>query len=224
MFAWSLDQKGYGAIGDLLPALREDGYKSEHVGHDLLASAVHLGEWLLGAPAGVEVFTEQQLRRYNYELYPAWVPLDETHRPDGYWNVPDGAIKKTIALEVELSRQSHRRYEAIGEFYAKNKGIIRVLWVVRNLAAAHTINHHLCKAIAGGNTFHAFALAPHFQQQGWGAQVVHGAETGVSIYNLLQNSTRTCPQPVLARLNLDTRKSPHRSKSCPSFAATDFCI
>ncbi|MCX6126037.1 MAG: hypothetical protein NTV34_14995 [Proteobacteria bacterium] len=224
MFAWSLDQKGYHAIRDLLPVLREDGYKSEHVGHDLLVTATHLGEWLLGTPFGVEIFTEQQLRRYDHESYPSWVPNDETHRPDGYWNVPDGAIKKTIALEVELSRQSHARYEATGDFYARNKSIIRVLWIVKNLAAAENINRHLCKAIAGGNTFHAFVLAHNFQSLGWGAPIVNGIETGSSIHSLLQNSTRTCSESVLARLNLDTRKSPHKSKSCSTFSAIDFCI
>ncbi len=224
MFAWSLDQKGYHAIRDLLPALREDGYKSEHIGHDLLVTAVHLGEWLFGAPVGVETFTEQQLRRYDHEFYPSWVPPDEAHRPDGYWNVPKGSIKNTIALEVELSRQTHKRYEAIGEFYAINKGIIRVLWIVRNLAAAQTINSQLVKAAPDAKTFHAFVLAPDFQKLGWGAEIVHGIDIGNSIHDLLQNSTRTSPEPVLATLSLDTRKSPHKSKSCQAFSATDFCI
>ena len=224
MFAWSLDQKGYQAIRDLLPALREDGYKSEHVGHDLLVTAVHLGEWLLGTPPGVEIFTEQQLRRYDHEFYPLWIPPDQAHRPDGYWNVPKGSIKNTIALEVELSRQTHKRYELIGEFYAINKGIIRVLWVVRNLAAAQTIDSQLSKANPGAKTFHAFALALDFQSLGWGAKIIHGVDTGSTIHDLLQNSAKTSPGPVLATLNLDTRKSPHKSKSCPVFSASDFCI
>ena len=70
-FAWGLDQKGYHAIRELLPALREEGYKSENIGHDLLVTAVHIGDWLLGAPTGAEVFSEQQLRRYHSDYFPA---------------------------------------------------------------------------------------------------------------------------------------------------------
>lgn len=70
-YFWSLTKKGYQKIRGFLPhALKQDGYKSEYVGHDLFVAAVHLGEWLKATPPGCALFTEQQLRRFPLELYP----------------------------------------------------------------------------------------------------------------------------------------------------------
>ena len=41
---WSLTHKGFQAILPHLPALEESGYKSENIAHDILVSAVQLGD------------------------------------------------------------------------------------------------------------------------------------------------------------------------------------
>jgi integrase len=50
-----LDQRGYEIVRPSLPVLAEDGFKSEAPTHDLITAAVHLGDWLVSPPEGLEV-------------------------------------------------------------------------------------------------------------------------------------------------------------------------
>ena len=172
---WTLHRNGFRAIRDLLPSLREEGYLSEAPYHDWLTTAFHLGEWLVERPAGVELFTEQQLRRYEPEHYPAWVPQSEEHRPDGYWHrrLPSGTM--TIALEMELSRKKSADYQKASLFYGDSAQINRVLWVVRTLGEAKSIGRELAKGLGARPKIHSFILLGSFLKHGWSAPVVHGA-------------------------------------------------
>ncbi|MBK9039142.1 MAG: hypothetical protein IPL83_08270 [Bdellovibrionales bacterium] len=129
---WTLDSKGFVALGNRLPELEEYGFASENIEHDLIVNALHLGEWAEGCPEGVELFTEQQLRRMKAEMYPAWVPRTKNHRPDGYWHFAHGEHHLTIAIEVELSTKSKDRYESIVKFYDHYDMIDFVLLVGSN--------------------------------------------------------------------------------------------
>jgi len=117
--AWTLDRRGFEHLRDInrLPELEEDGFRSEHCEHDFLVSAVHLGDWLVAAPPQAEVFTEQELRRFHVDDYPAWIPRAKSHRPDGYWRVPFGNQRFTVALEVERHVKKPSDYEAAVSFY-----------------------------------------------------------------------------------------------------------
>ncbi len=69
-YFWMLSKKGFEAIKQELPPLAEAGYRSEHWGHDLITSAIHLGDGLFNSIAGLEYWTEQELRRLDPEFYP----------------------------------------------------------------------------------------------------------------------------------------------------------
>ena len=57
-FMWELGKRGYEAIRGHLPeSLEEEGFKSEHPGHDLLASAFHMGDYAHSVPENVRMFS-----------------------------------------------------------------------------------------------------------------------------------------------------------------------
>jgi len=131
---WTLLRRGFKSIRHSLPPLREEGFRSENLSHDRLVNAAHLGEWLVRIPEGVRLFTEQQLRRFNREYYPPWVPSYRSHRPDGYWKISYHGIEKTIALEVELSRKLNCEFESSAYFYRDETQIDQVLWRLLRVA------------------------------------------------------------------------------------------
>ncbi len=116
-YVWTLSKAGYHSIRGRLPLLKEDGYQSENPGHDLLVTAFHLGEWAFHKPDGVELITEQELRRFQPHCHPTWVPDTDLHRPDGLALVQGPKEKTTIAFEVELSEKSAPDYAHVGRFY-----------------------------------------------------------------------------------------------------------
>ena len=116
LFFWTLDRAGFAAVRPSLPPLREEGFRAEHPEHDWLASTFHLGAWLVERPAGVQLFTEQQLRRFEVEEYPAWVPRDVNHRTDGYWHKQTPEASRTVALEMEITRKKASAYQTVGSF------------------------------------------------------------------------------------------------------------
>ncbi|MBK8203069.1 MAG: hypothetical protein IPK68_12370 [Bdellovibrionales bacterium] len=217
---WTLDAKGFVALGNRLPELEEYGFASENIEHDLIVNALHLGEWAEGCPEGVELFTEQQLRRMKAEMYPAWVPRTKNHRPDGYWHFAHGEHHLTIAIEVELSTKSKDRYESIVKFYDHYDIIDFVLWLVPTPKLARVI----LKSASGPNFYrnhvHNFLALEDFQSQFWQASIFSGPNKGSTVHDLLnQNLLQTLLKSPLrpstkgssgARSQhlLDTRLSP----------------
>lgn len=219
-FVWTLGKKGFGVVRGRLPALREEGYKSEFVDHDLLVTAVHLGEFLTGAENGVEVFTEQQLRRLHFDMFPAWAPRSDVHRADGYWKIPSATSDMVLALEVELSVKSRHDYELTADFYGRQAGISRVIWVVESATSAHFIDQALNhEASADAKKKHNFVLLDQVRKAGWQTPFVFGPECGKNLRSLLCNNPVTSQSHVTAMLLFDTRKSPHRSKSYAKICA-----
>lgn len=221
-YVWALETKGFRLIKDFLPPLREHGYKSENLGHDFLVSAVHLGGCVGSSSTRLECFSEQELRRVSHDYFPQWVPREEAHRPDGYWHAPFGEKKRTIALEVELSRQSHERYRSIGNIYDRHKEIVYVLWIVRSMNAARGIHSLVSPRLTGVQEYHAFATVGDFCTLGWDAKIIHGALTGSSVASLVTGESRTLAEPVLGVFSLDMRKTPHKSKTCVPFSDYGF--
>lgn len=184
-FLWALDRAGFEAIRHHFPELREDGYKSEFRRHDWLASAFHLGDWLLAAPAGVQTFSEQELRRLEPEHYPLWVPRDPAHRPDGYWHRLDGNTPRTVALEMELNRKKSDAYQRVGSFYGESTQVARVLWVVPALSDATSVQTSLAKAPGARAGIHSFVILGSFLKQGWSATIESGPGKGLSCESFL---------------------------------------
>lgn len=222
-YVWCLSQKGFSAIQSQLPELLEAGFKSENVEHDHLVSAVHLGDWLRQIPRGVELLTEQELRRYHLDHYPDWVPRTSEHRPDGYWRVLRDGNAITIALEVEINRKRDRFYQQLAHFYERHPQIDRVVWVVTSQLFAESVSRLLKKEIDSRSVIHDFILRKDFEKNGWSAPIIIGAEQGKSLSFLLDHTPQTSSIPVWTRFLLDTRKCPHKSKGYQGTRRTSIC-
>mgnify|MGYP000538295240 CR=1 FL=1 len=225
-FICSLDRKGFEAIKGSLPLMKEEGFKSEHVGHDVLVSAFHLGEWLLEKPEVASLFSEQQLRRMHSDMYPAWVPRSDVHRPDGYTQTLLGDQLATIAFEVELSNKRDPDYLRIAEFYERYSNIARVLWLVPRSSTAQTIQEKMDYVFHGHSSPHNFVLLEDFTNLGWHSEIELGVDQGKSVLSVLmgkaQEKYRKSSGPILSQTLLDTRKSPHTSDACHRYKLGDF--
>lgn len=213
---WALTIKGFREIQICLPDLKEAGYKSESVRHDRLVSAIHIGEWLKGIPPNCELFSEQELRRLHVDQYPTWVPKVDFHRPDGYWLTKIGEQSAVIALEVELTRKSGFAYRGTGQFYSNRKNVFRVIWVVPTMGLATHIQKEIKAVIPEGYLVHNFILLSDFTQHGWNAKFILGEEQGFPMASLLGLDGLKLPKYIWSALLLDTKKSPHMSKSYSS--------
>lgn len=211
-FVWGLTKKGFEIIRDGISDLKEVGFKSESIDHDLLVSAVHIGDWLFGAPDTCAVFTEQQLRRMHEEHYPNWVPRADGHRPDGYWRTLFNGQNGTIALEVERNRKSLDDYIQAAQFYANRSELFRVVWVTRLPGAAKLILEAARKVGGDAQGLHNIVMESDFRKLGWGAPIVMGRDIGKSMSHLLPSKRSKSEQYIAPTLLLNTMKSPHMSK------------
>lgn len=225
-FVCTLDRKGFEAIKEHLPLMQEEGYKSEQIGHDLLASAFHLGEWLLEKPDSTTLYSEQQLRRVHPDLYPAWVPRSEIHRPDGYTQTLMGERLATVAIEVELSNKRDVDYLKIAEFYEHYRKIARVLWLVPRRSAGLSLQEKMDGAFRGSASPHQFILLEDFTKIGWHSEIAFGSDQGKTLLSVISEKThekyRKEPGAILSHVLLDTRKSPHTSDIYNGYEFGDF--
>jgi hypothetical protein len=217
-FAWTLTQKGFKAIREFLPALREEGFRSEYFEHDFLVTAFHLGDWLIELPPNVRFFTEQELRRCAFDEYPSWVPRTE-HRPDGYFGFTGDDKIIPVAIEVELNRKTPSAYEGIGEFYADTSSVYRVLWCVPSIAAAKRIHTKIREFISVRNNIHNLILVSDFRDSGWQSPIIEGPEAGKTVRQFLGEIPRRkgveSTWNSTTRLLLQSRKSYVKSKVSP---------
>lgn len=207
---WTLGKAGFAVIRNHLPELAEEGYQSEHLEHDLLVAAIHLGDGLFEAINGLEFFTEQQLRRYEPSSCPKWVPPCLGHRPDGYWRTTTAKGTQTIALEVELHQKSDREYAAAARYYDDMKNIDRVLWVTKRPSVGANIHRCVLSAVSDGSKHNYISLSPIYRL-GWQAAIELGTESGNTISTVLANPARMSREHVFTRFALDPRKTPYRS-------------
>lgn len=221
-FAWTLTGRGFQTIEGRLPKLVENGFKSENLGHDLLVSAIHLGDWITGIPNDCGVFTEQQLRRLPEQNYPDWVPQTARHRPDGYWKVPGGDKPRVIALEVELFRKADRDYQAVAEFYQAWKRIYRVVWVVERPKDASALGAKF-KSVAGDESdYHNFVTIDQIVHAGWQAKIMRGKDQGSCLAELLYDKAMTRPLHVMGKSLMNAAKAPYRTGGYAVFSPSDF--
>lgn len=207
-FGWSLDVRGFETLKELVPRLKEVGYLSENIKHDILVTAALNGEFLINQPSSIEIFTEQELRRYRNDYYPSWVPEDSSHRPDGLWHVTFSDSTQTTALEVELSSKRISDYEFIADYYRANSNVSRVLWIVSTPSLIKTIRKGIELARASTSCDHNFILLEQFLENGWHSLISEGQlknqMLSAAIGFKLPQDTHNCGTSVL----LDTRISP----------------
>lgn len=199
--AWTLTAKGFKAIQHQLLPLKEEGYGSESITHDLHVLAIHYGEWIpKGAAPDVRFVTEQELRRIDEAELPKWARPLQAHKPDGVWYFPETAAKMLYALEVELSRKRQNEYEALGAFYSEEKSVNSVLWVVQNRSHANSIRSTFQASSSGFRDVHNFVLIDDLKKSGWASVIALGPNAGMSIHNFLENARHhqasTTPSPT----------------------------
>ncbi len=225
-FVWMLGQRGFTVVKERLPfELKEEGYKSECLGHDLVVAAFHLGSWVSGAPENVEIVTEQQLRRCNAEDLPLQYDTIEGHRPDGFTfiKLPDGKYQG-FAIEVELNVKTVEHYHRLSSRYHCFSG--DTLWLTADVTSANRIWHHLKYCNSDGWQRHSFVTLSQFQKLGWDAAFDCGKYQGQSIHQVMhqgaQNCVKTTSQPVSNSLTLNLAKTPHKSKGSKHYEIGNF--
>lgn len=209
-FAWSLSLNGFEAIRSDLPDLYEAGFKSESPEHDLLVTAIHLGEWIYGLPKGCDLCTEQELRRLHKGQHEDWVPQTTIRRTDGYWLTQFDGKPGVVALEVENSRKSPAEYREIAQFYDNRPELFRVVWLVKKDSTARAIYNSVQEG-KGGKRLHNFIRVKDFVEHGWGALFFLGRDVGKPLTRLLLPESATSKRHVASTLILNALKSPHRS-------------
>jgi hypothetical protein len=221
-YVWCLNRRGFLALYEVWPQLREHGFLSEYLSHDILVTAAHLGEFLNDNSDYKNLFTEQELRRYDKDYYPNWVPRSYRHRPDGYLNVGTPEIPKTIALEVELSEKKKSRYKLCADFYRDYPEVKQIIWIAGPLTVLKFVHKALCEALGDKPFLHSFIQLDHFLKDQWQAKVVIGYLKDLSLAEILQVSKINRPSTLMPRLLLDTRKAPMRSPTSQIPPLKDF--
>lgn len=209
--AWILSLKGFKYIQPYLGELLSEGYKSANYPHDFLSSAFQLGEWLTQQPDNTQTFSEQQLRCFNSELYPAWIPVSKLHRPDGYSTFHTNGQRVIVAFETEISLKAVQRYESVITFYDGEPSINIVLWLVDNRNTMNAIERAFRKYNVRDWLKHHFVLVSDFQKKGWMAPIIQGRFSGQNILNILKHRTYSTPaQNILHSVTLAMLNSKKR--------------
>jgi hypothetical protein len=209
---WILKQKGFKYIRPYLDELSAEGYKSANYPHDYLASSFHLGEWLIHQPDNSQTVSEQQLRCFDSELLPKWIPTSKLHRPDGYSTYHLQEQRIIVAFEAELTVKASTRYEGVVSFYDNEDSINLVLWLVNNVSSMDSIEKFFKKYNVKDISKHQFILLADFLKDGWMAEVIRGKYAGQKVINLLQHKAYSNPpQNILGSVTqalLNSRKRP----------------
>lgn len=223
VYVWTLTKKGFAVVLPSLPKLFSEGFLSEHLVHDLIVEAVHLGPWDKPFPSNVEVFTEQELRNVDMELYPDWVPQSKMRRPDGYWRIASEGKTKTIAIEVELARKAPSDYLRVKKFYDLYQTVDRVLWL---LTKRDQLKHIRETVMAGDpkNSRHDIVGLGQFVDKGWNAPIICGPDEGRVARNLVENNLQNTCTSIFSLPSLDARRfpiKPRTSRECFSALICD---
>lgn len=214
-FAWSLTEKGFDLIKDHLPELETKGFRSENRNHDFWVTAIHLGEWLSGNPKNCDLFSEQQLRHYKIFEYPDWVPRTSTHRPDGWWNINLGKPQNQslIALEVEFSRKTPKRYKDAAIYYSKTVKPYQVIWITANQKEMGFIEKIIKESSLSHGEEQSFLTIDQYIEKQWQSQIEKGKNIGKTLLDILGKSPEKDPKDFSGTFPLDTRKCPMVSMS-----------
>jgi len=170
---WFLTSRGFSIIRNTLN-IAEEGFLSENHNHDRLVQAFHLGEWSTYQLPTVDFWTEQELRRYDINDYPDWIPSSSEHRPDGYTRVK--GLDKTwiFAYEVELSTKRSALYEKSLSFYKHARLIHRVFWLIDSEGTKESILRAKNCIHDTSENYHVFVDLTDFLKNGWDAMITNG--------------------------------------------------
>lgn len=209
-FVWTLTKKGFES-GRPDKLLEEEGFRSENIGHDIVVTAVHLGEWLVHQPAGVELLSEQEMRRYDRQSLPDWLCDIGVHRPDGFWRIPIANGHRLVALEVELSQKRLDSYEDAARFYEEDADVDQVVWVVNGDTLLKRIDERVRKITDGEVGYHSFISFSDFQRCQWQSKILVGKDKGHTLHRILDRTQKDTSKISISSRFFDLRKNPKNS-------------
>lgn len=207
-YVWTLTDKGFEVIKEDLPELHHIGYKSEAIGHDLLSMAAMLGDWIREIPVGVEMYSEQMLRCFHYDMHPTWVPQSDIHRADGYWSLPKLPKNCSVALEIERTQKKLNLYDLVADFYEGHHFVTNVVWITPFPGISPSIERRIKQFLRKEHTKHLFLPLQEFTRLGWQAKFRDGRFKGQTFSRYISNIAATSQRPGDSRLLLETRKKP----------------
>lgn len=214
---WVLRRSGFEVIQRQLPPLKERGFKSEFLSHDLIVSAFHQGGQINDQKIA-KTISEQQLRRIEDEF----LEVDENllsslHRPDGISKI--GSF--WYAFEAELSIKRSTDYELIGEYY-EDRGYKNVFWLVPRKSYALRIFKHLNANSNQEMSIHKFYLYKDFIKIGWNAPEILSDNPLGSITTILGEKPDNACIKAYKPCGLDIRKYPVDPKACKILKVAGF--
>ena len=180
-----LSQEGFIRFKNDIDGLKEDGYASELVWHDFLTVAFQLGIWAAGKPRGVDLITEQELRRYFKHDLPHWLPNVDSHRPDGFTRFKTDSSMRMMAYEVEMSRKTIDRYDSVAQYYSRTPQVEYILWLVKDPAIMTAIQKCVTNDDSSRLGAHHFILFDDFKDKFWDAKFVAGHKRGTTLIQLM---------------------------------------
>lgn len=211
---WHLGKMGWEIIStEMGDKILQNGFRSENKDHDFWVSAIHLGEWISAVPDQCDLFSEQELRRTNFESYPDWVPQTKEHRPDGYWKIGIGKPNEEslIALEVELSKKTPLAYSDVGDFYSNTISPYQVIWVVKSQSDISYILSHIKNGSSTQGAEQSFITLDQYTKSQWQSQIIVGKNKGKSLLDILGTSVAQGSHQCVANVLLNVRKKPIES-------------
>lgn len=181
---FQLTHQGFLRFRQGLDGFREEGFASESLWHDFLTLALQLGLWSAARPSGVEIVTEQDIRRFYRNELPYWLPSTELHRSDGFTRFKGSSEHKIVSFEVEISRKAVDRYDPVCQYYQKNTDIDLVVWLIRDLTLMKVIQERIILSADSLNR-HGFILLEDFKTNFWDAEVLMHQKGSIKFVNLM---------------------------------------
>jgi hypothetical protein len=220
---WQLDDRGYKILERFWSENYAGGFRSENKNHDFWVTAIHLGEWITEIPENCAMISEQELRRWDYEEYPDWVPKTTFHRPDGYWciDLSKPPRESLIALEVELSKKSPFAYREVGEFYSDYIDILEVIWVVKTKSDMNYIHRHVSSGSSTEASEHSYIFLDQFIEHQWQAKIEFGKSKGKTLKEVIGKSPAKGGSEGTMDFLLDLRKKPINSTNSTRLVSSD---
>ena len=222
---WMLDQRGFKFLVSncLLPDLKAKGYRPQRAYHDLLVSAVLMGDWAISCPRSVRTITEQEMTATECSELPKEIRSELEHQPDGIWLFESNNTKAAIGLEVELTAKASDRYEQICAFYTGQLFFKHVVWIVESKALGQRILDCSQRLGIPREGVHLFLLQQDLEKNGWDAKFLNSSMKDKSLANLLcglAGIPRSSSSPSLVRP--ESASNPSLVPQTPFFQMLDF--
>jgi hypothetical protein len=182
---WTLTKKGFNFINGGNEALREERYQPQSVTHDYWASAFHLGDFIYGTPARVEMISEQELNAHDPECMKDWVPKGREHIPDGLTLIKMDMKNVVLAFETELSPKTLARYEDMIRYLDHHDEIDLVFWLCADDYLIERITTKIVTLPRRQKAKHNFVRLNDFQKLGWRSPIVWGSKTKQTVREIM---------------------------------------